>query len=132
MFAGVKVAFNSVKPSKLPGLGMSNESSHDKIVSFGTLAQVKRQLIDRVINDSAIRARSIASFKSGNVCVPVAGTSEIEHNVALPNAVVRDAVAKGAPIPRKIDELNSGGDKHGAMRVHKGPKLIRHRDIDER
>ena len=66
------------------------------------------------------------------VCVPVAGKGEIEHNVALPSAVVRDAVVKGAPTPRKIDELNSGGDKHGAMRIHKEPKLIRHRDIDER
>ena len=68
MFVGVNVALNSVEPSKLTGLGVSKKSSHDEIVSFGTLTQVKRQLIDRVINDSAIRARSIAYFQSGNVC----------------------------------------------------------------
>ena len=56
------------------------------------------------------------------MCVPVIGTGEVKHKVALPNAVVRDAVGVGTPTPRKIDELNSGGDKHGAMRVHEVAK----------
>eukprot|EP00919_Chromeraceae_sp_WS-2016_P061241 GHVR01145257.1.p2 GENE.GHVR01145257.1~~GHVR01145257.1.p2 ORF type:complete len:167 (-),score=10.11 GHVR01145257.1:955-1455(-) len=132
MFAGVDVAFDSAEPSKLSALGVPNESSHDKFTSSGTLIQVKRQLTDRIVDDSAVRARPIAFFKWGNVCAPVAGMGEIEQNVALLNAIVRDAVVKGASIPRKVDELNSSGDKHGAMRVHKGPKLIRHRNTDER
>ena len=73
MFAGADVTFDSVEPSKISGLGVSNESSHDKFMSFGTLVQVKRQLIDRIVNDSAVRARSIASFKGGNVCVCPSG-----------------------------------------------------------
>ena len=120
MFAGFNVTLDSMEPGKLSGLGVTSEGSHDEITGLSTLIQVKRLLINRVINDATIWARSMSSLKWGNMCIPVTRTSEIEHNVALPNAVIRDAVVKGASNPRKIDELDSGSDKHGAMRIHKG------------
>ena len=132
MFVGINITLNSMEPGKLSGLGVTSEGSHDEIMGLGTLIQVKRQLVNRVINDATLWVRSMSSLKWGNMCIPVTRTSEIEHNVALPNAVIRDAVVEGASIPRKIDELDSGSDKHGAMRMHKGPKLFRHSDIDER
>ena len=64
--------------------------------------------------------------------VPLARPSEVEYDVAFPNAIVRDAVAKGTPIPWEVDKLNNRSDQHRGMRVYTGPKPIRHRDIDER
>ena len=60
--------------------------------------------------------------------VPMIRPRKIEHDVTLPNGIVRDAEIKGMPAPREIDMLSSGGDKHSSVRVDKGPKLIRQSD----
>ena len=68
MFVGINVTLNSMEPGKLSGLGASSEGSHDEIMGLSTLIQVKRQLVNRVINDATIWARSMSSLKWG-ICV---------------------------------------------------------------
>jgi len=63
MYIGINVTLNSMEPGKFSGLGVTSEGSHDEIMGLSTLIQVRRQLINRVINDATIWARSMSSLK---------------------------------------------------------------------
>ena len=99
MLAGVNVTVDSMDPSQFSILGMSDEGSHNEFMGIGALIQIKRQLIDMIINDSTVWARSVISFKRGDMRVPMTWPSKIEYDVAFPNTVIRNAVIKGTLVP---------------------------------